>query len=254
MAFTYDGQGRRVSQTVGTARTDAWYDLTGLTLETGASSATYLRDPSGSLRSISSGGAVHNYAQDRLGSITALVETSGTLANSYTYDPWGQLVAQAGTRYNPYQYTGTYLDEATGLNQMGARYYQPGSGRFTQLDPLACTMMEGQRYTYAKADPANLVDPDGLYPGGACYWSRAGAWKWWGLTAANYYACRFGCGTVQVMGMGALKLLQFGIAWVAAAFGVVYGPGACFNRCETHWKWGWLYYPRWIYICDGSHA
>ncbi|MDP9382987.1 MAG: hypothetical protein M3Q29_23190 [Chloroflexota bacterium] len=38
--------------------------------------------------------------------------------------------------YNPFRYTGTYLDGATGMYQMGARYYQPNTGRFTQLDPL----------------------------------------------------------------------------------------------------------------------
>jgi YD repeat-containing protein len=87
MSFSYDGQGRRVSRTVGSERTDYWYDVTGLTLETGTSNATYLRDLSGDLRSISSGGTVHNYAQDRLGSITGLVSTSGALANTYIFDP-----------------------------------------------------------------------------------------------------------------------------------------------------------------------
>ena len=37
-------------------RTDLWHDATGLTLETGAASATYLRDPGGLLLSVSSGG------------------------------------------------------------------------------------------------------------------------------------------------------------------------------------------------------
>jgi YD repeat-containing protein len=97
VTFGYDGQGRRVSHTVGSERTDAWYDLTGLSLETGPITATYLRDPGGNLRSISSGGVTHNYAQDRLGSITALVSTGGELVNSYTYDPWGQVLAQSST-------------------------------------------------------------------------------------------------------------------------------------------------------------
>jgi RHS repeat-associated protein len=34
----------------------------------------------------------------------------------------------------PYRYTGAYLDP-TGLYKMGARYYDPQAGRFTQPDP-----------------------------------------------------------------------------------------------------------------------
>jgi len=47
-----------------------------------------------------------------------------------------------GTRYNPMQYTGTYLDESTGLYQMGARYYGAGLGRFTQVDPLPRSVLD----------------------------------------------------------------------------------------------------------------
>jgi RHS repeat-associated protein len=105
---------------------------------------------------------VHTYAQDRLGSITALVTTSGTLASSYTYDPWGQALAATGTAYNPYRFTGTYLDDVTGLYMMGARYYQPSTGRFTQLDPLPESILDINRYAYAGCNPTNFVDRTGL--------------------------------------------------------------------------------------------
>jgi diaminohydroxyphosphoribosylaminopyrimidine deaminase / 5-amino-6-(5-phosphoribosylamino)uracil reductase len=60
LAIVGEGQGRRVSQTVGTARTDAWYDLTGLTLETGVRQATYVRDLRGGLVSKKPGN-LYNY-------------------------------------------------------------------------------------------------------------------------------------------------------------------------------------------------
>ncbi len=126
LAFGYDGQGRRVSRTAGTAHTDYWYDQTGLALETGATNTTYLRGM-GQLASISNGGTVHNYASDNLGNITGLVSTSGSLSKTYSYQPYGELNSASGSAYNPYQYTGTYLDADTGLYQMGARYYQAGS-------------------------------------------------------------------------------------------------------------------------------
>lgn len=42
VAYGCDGLGRRVSQKVDGALTDAWYDLTGLMLETGANNAIYV--------------------------------------------------------------------------------------------------------------------------------------------------------------------------------------------------------------------
>jgi hypothetical protein len=46
---------------------------------------------------------------------------------------------------------------------MGARYYQPGTGRFTQLDPLPTSVFEGNRYHYTGGNPVNYTDPTGLH-------------------------------------------------------------------------------------------
>ncbi len=160
-----------MSRTADGARTDYWYDATGLTLETGAFNATYLRTPGGQLLSTSSGGAVYNYARDLLGSTTALVTSCGALANTYRYDPLGQSIGTTGTTYNPFQFTGLYLDSATGLYRMTQRFYGPASGRFTQLDPLPSSILDVNRYAYAGCNPVNATDPTGLYPytiGQAC--------------------------------------------------------------------------------------
>jgi YD repeat-containing protein len=109
IAFGYDGHGRRTFRTVAGSRTDHWYDASGLTLETGANSATYLRDPDGLLLSKKTGG-LYNYGRDRLGSITALTDTNQALARTHLYDPWGQSIGGSGSTYNPFQYTGTYND------------------------------------------------------------------------------------------------------------------------------------------------
>jgi RHS repeat-associated protein len=81
--------------------------------------------------------------------------------NAYRYDPWGGLLAASGT-YNPYMYAGTYNDHMLGLYQMGARYYQPGTGRFTQADPLPSSVFTANRYGYTPGNPANYADPSGL--------------------------------------------------------------------------------------------
>ncbi len=163
VAFGYDASGRRISRTVGPDTTQYWYDATGLAQETGASSATYLRGPGGALLSSTKGGYVANYGTDRLGTVTALTRTDGTLIGGYSYDPWGKpIVDSTGGWYNPFRYTGTYQDEATGLYQMGARYYQPDTARFTQMDPYPSSPFEGQRYSYTMGNPVNYTDPSGM--------------------------------------------------------------------------------------------
>ncbi len=160
--FGYDGHGRRSFRTLGGNRTELWYDTTGLTLESGYNNVTYLRDGDGTLLSRSGGAGYYTYGRDRLGSTTALVTTGQSVANSYSYDPWGETIGLTGTAYNPFLFTGVYKDGATGLYSMTQRYYQPSTGRFTQLDPLPKNLISVNRYAYAGCNPTNFVDPSGL--------------------------------------------------------------------------------------------
>lgn len=73
-----------------------------------------------------------------------------------------------GTYHNPFHYTGTYLDMGTGLYQMGARYYQPEVGRFTQQDPWPSSIFDGQRYAYTDGNPVSFVDPTGYFKWPPC--------------------------------------------------------------------------------------
>ncbi len=60
---------------------------------------------------------------------------------------------------NPWRHTGQYQDAAGGLYTMGARYYQPELGRWTQPD---LSGQEANAYLYAGGHPANSIDPTGL--------------------------------------------------------------------------------------------
>ena len=72
--------------------TSFWYDETGLTRETGAYEATYLRDPDGLLLS-KFGSSISNYGRNRLGSITMMTDTSQAVVRTHKYDPWGETLA-----------------------------------------------------------------------------------------------------------------------------------------------------------------
>lgn len=159
-----------MSKTVGTATTQHWYDETGLTLDTGATAATYLRDQGGSLLSLNTGGQTYSYARDRLGSVRGLVSMStGQLERSYTYTPYGYLHRSTGSVAQPFMFTAAYQDSSA-YHLMGQRYYHQPTGRFTQLDPLPKKLLTPNRYEYAGSNPCNFTDPLGLDHCSALTW------------------------------------------------------------------------------------
>lgn len=107
-------------------------------------------------------GATSYYQQDGLNAITSLSNSTGALANTYTYDSFGKLTASTGTLTNPFQYTGRELDQETGTYEYRARYFDQNTGRFLSEDPLG--FKAGINfYRYVRNRPVNLIDPTGLY-------------------------------------------------------------------------------------------
>jgi YD repeat-containing protein len=49
-------------------------------------------------------GTTNYYEADSLGSNSSLSNSSGVLANTYTYDSYGRVTASTGTIFNPFQY------------------------------------------------------------------------------------------------------------------------------------------------------
>src|SRR5438445_12275996 len=83
-------------------------------------------EPLAELRS----GTTSYYEADGLGSITSLSNSGGSLANTYTYDSFGQLTTSTGSLTNPFRYTGREFDSEIGLHYYRARYYETLIGRF----------------------------------------------------------------------------------------------------------------------------
>ena len=81
------------------------------------------------------------------------------MTDTYEYDAFGNSVNKTGATPNNYLYRGEQYDPDLGLYYLRARYYNPATGRFLSVDPLAD---EGQRrYEYAAADPVDGIDPNG---------------------------------------------------------------------------------------------
>jgi len=105
------------------------------------------------------GTTLYYFAQDHLGSTTALTDSKGALAERETYDAYGNTVGSAKTRYG---YTGRERDSLTGLQYNRARFYDPQLGRFISEDPIGLAGGMNQ-FAYVSNNPQNAIDPSGLY-------------------------------------------------------------------------------------------
>jgi RHS repeat-associated protein len=101
-----------------------------------------------------------------LSSVRQLADASGNIVQSYTYAPFGELLAAQGTRPSALQYTGEQTDLDTGLVYLRARWYDSATGRFTTRDPFpgfAALPQTLHPYVYVNNNPVNLTDPSGKF-------------------------------------------------------------------------------------------
>jgi RHS repeat-associated protein len=171
--LAYDGDGNRVSETVGGVTTKylvADQNLTGYAqvldeLKNGAVSRTYSYGLSLiSQRLTANGQGLSFYGFDGHGSVRFLTSATGAVTDTYDYDAFGNLISQTGTTPNNYLFASEQFDPALGVYYNRARYYDQRQGRFWTMDTY-----EGDpespgslhKYLYASANPANRGDRTG---------------------------------------------------------------------------------------------
>ena len=114
---------------------------------------------------------------DHLGSVMAMSDGSGALAQEMSYGPFGQrktagwsayMTISAALTINQTEtdrgYTGQEALDAVQLDDYNARLYDPRLGRFLSVDPLIGHPKSTQGinpYSYVENDPLNKVDPTG---------------------------------------------------------------------------------------------
>jgi RHS repeat-associated protein len=103
---------------------------------------------------------VCSFGYEGLGSVVALSNVNGNVAEWYSYDVFGE-PNRTSSINNPYFFTGRQYDSETGNYYYRARYYKPSIGRFLQTDPVGYAAGLNW-YTYCSNNPINWVDTYGL--------------------------------------------------------------------------------------------
>ena len=112
-------------------------------------------------------GSTNTYyaVKDHLGSVHALVDSSGNIVAQYAYDAWGNLLSHFRTSELSnfplrFLWQGREYSHATGLYNFRARWYDPVTGRWLSKDPIG---LEGglNLYVFCENDPVNNCDPYG---------------------------------------------------------------------------------------------
>jgi RHS repeat-associated protein len=208
--YAYDGATRRVSKNDGTNTRHYYYSDQWQVLEERLGSTTADRQYVWGILSIDDlilrdNGSTRKYAlKDAMGSVTAVVNTSGTVQERYGYNGFGQpryMTANFGNRTSSSYdwetlFDGYRYDTDTGLYQVRYRYLHPSLGRWISRDPLGELQFEVVRtlhifsykasgginiyavfegsdlYAYVQNAPMNQYDLYGLHTAADCE-----AWK-----------------------------------------------------------------------------
>jgi RHS repeat-associated protein len=194
IALQYDAFGRRTENLFGTSflfdGANAVQELNGSTV-----TANSIAGGTDEVFNRSDSSGTFTPLRDALGSTIALVNNSGSLSTTYSYDPFGNTSVSGSTDTNPSQYTGRE-NEQNGLYYNRARYYSSELGRFVSEDPIGFQGSGVNLYAYTNDNPINFTDRYGLQSGAssssisplkgppACFSSS----RLWGPSDPNYGA------------------------------------------------------------------
>ncbi len=114
------------------------------------------------------------FLDDVLGSVRQVVDADSEIVLGREYSPYGETISSTGDFDTDFGYTGE-LTDGTGLVNLRARFYDPGTGRFITRDSWAgdyLNPMSTNKWSYVDGNPISRIDPSGFYwwgPGEALY-------------------------------------------------------------------------------------
>src|SRR5579871_1257322 len=168
VTYTYDPTGALMSRGTSSPSTTTNYLLGDLfeTNSSGTITTSYTDGPAGDLATYngapSSSSAADFLYYDGHGNLAAEADTSGTQTANHTYDPFGGPLDSVPNNATTHRFVGRWdkqFDTTTSLVIMGARPYDPTTGRFLGVDPIPGGSLNN--YDYAAQDPNNNYDLSG---------------------------------------------------------------------------------------------
>jgi RHS repeat-associated protein len=130
----------------------------------------------GLAQTASSDGSTQYLHGNQIGTMERMTDSDGEMANRTVMTAFGEPVfsshtSQASSRFGfagAHGYEGSSYESGDpiadlGWLHVGARYYDPGSGRFDQRDPVGVAGGVNT-YAYCNSNPVNSSDPTGLLP------------------------------------------------------------------------------------------
>jgi RHS repeat-associated protein len=165
VTFKYDPFGRRIYKESPNATSIFLYDGESLVQTVNSSGGLVAHYAQGQNidepLAVQRGTTIDYFEADGLGSITSLTATNGTVAQSYTYDSFGNTTNSSGSLTNFFRYTAREFDSETNLYYYRARYFDPSVGKFISEDPVG--FGSGMNfYRYSFNNPILLMDSSGL--------------------------------------------------------------------------------------------
>ncbi len=164
----YNAEGYRTGKEVNGEKTYYLYEADKIILEVDEAGNQKARNVYGTnliLRTVD--GETYYYLYNGHADVTALITREGTIAATYYYDAFGNILESTGEVNNNIRYSGYQYEEETGLYYVNARMYDPKTARFLQEDtytgdpndPLSLNL-----YMYCNNNPLIYNDPTGHAP------------------------------------------------------------------------------------------
>ncbi|MFV8127734.1 polymorphic toxin-type HINT domain-containing protein [Streptomyces syringium] len=171
-SYVYDAEGQRLIGRTDT-ETTLYLGATEITLAKGSTKpkATRYFDLGGVQAVQNDDGTASFVIGDHLGTGQLAIDTATTSATRRRTTPFGNPRGEQPKNWPGTKgFIGGTTDTTTGLTHLGAREYDPTTGRFISVDPVMdlSDPQQNHGYSYANNNPATLSDPSGLRPDGAC--------------------------------------------------------------------------------------
>ncbi len=185
--YGYDALGNRISSATNGVTTSWTVDRNGNIIAEyadGAWNRTYYQ---GNLLSgfTDRNGGEYYFNADALGTTVSVSGADGAAVNTYSYDPWGNVLAATEGVANDFTYVGGYglMQNDSGTYFVRARNYDPETGRWISPDPIGISGGDNL-YAYCNNNTVTNFDVNGCHTG--IYIDDTGTGVWHAAMNVNH--------------------------------------------------------------------